>query len=53
MEPRDLMNLIIYVIVAIGSVWAVIRLYQDLTRPLPEDSSSNTDKNIHADTDKN
>ena len=42
MEPRDIVDTIIIVVVIIGSIWAVIRFYQDVTRP-PEDDLSPSD----------
>ncbi len=38
MEPRDIMDILILVIIAIGSVWAGLRLYSDFTRPLPDET---------------
>ncbi|MBI5930423.1 MAG: hypothetical protein HY862_14020 [Chloroflexi bacterium] len=37
MLTRDTFDYLIYAVIAIGSILAVGRLYQDLTRPLPED----------------
>lgn len=47
MEPRDIMDLIILAIIAIGLIWAVIRFYQDMTRPLPDKTSDNTAATEH------
>lgn len=38
MSTRDIFDYIIYGVIAVGSILAVRRLYQDLTRPLPEDN---------------
>ncbi len=38
MSTRDIFDYIIYAVIAIGSILAVRRLYQDLTRPLPDDN---------------
>ncbi len=34
MEPRDIVDIIIIVIVVIGLIWAGLRFRQDMTRPL-------------------
>jgi hypothetical protein len=39
MLTRDTFDYLIYAVIAIGSILAVRRLYQDLTRPLPEDDT--------------
>lgn len=36
MLTRDTFDYLIYAVIALGSILAVRRLYQDLTRPLPE-----------------
>ena len=41
MEPRDIVDMLIYIIVAVGLVWAAIRLYQDYSlrnETLPSES---------------
>jgi hypothetical protein len=36
MSPETF-DFLVYASIAVGLVWAAIRLYQDLTRPLPEE----------------
>lgn len=48
MSTRDIFDYIIYGVIAVGSILAVRRLYQDLTRPLPEENwhtTQSTDQN--------
>lgn len=33
----DIFNQLIFLVVGIGSIWAVIRLYRDFTRPITDD----------------
>ncbi len=33
----EFFNAVIVVVIIIGSIWAGIRLYQDFTRPLPDE----------------
>lgn len=44
MEPRDMVDILIFIIIGIGLVWAGFRLYTDFTRPLP-DENTDTDTN--------
>lgn len=44
MSTRDIFDYIIYGVIAIGSILAVRRLYQDLTRPLPEEDWQATEQ---------
>lgn len=37
MEPRDILDIVIYVIIVIGLIWAGRRFYMDMKRPLPPD----------------
>jgi hypothetical protein len=37
MQGRDVMDILIFIVVGVGLVWAVLRLRQDLRRPLTED----------------
>lgn len=39
MEPRDLVDILIFIIIGIGLIWAGIRLRSDLTRPLPDETT--------------
>lgn len=43
MDSRTAFDLLIYGVIGVGLIFAVIRLYQDFTRPLPEE-----DKQDHA-----
>ena len=42
MEPRDIMDMIILAVIAVGLVWAAVRFFQDMTRPLPDEASDNS-----------
>ncbi len=33
----EFFNVVIAIVILIGSIWAAIRLYQDFTRPLPDE----------------
>lgn len=37
MEPRDIVDIIIIIIIVIGLIWAALRFRQDMTRPLEND----------------
>lgn len=39
MEPRDMMDILILILISIGLIWAAIRLYTDFTRPLPDETN--------------
>lgn len=46
MEARDIVDIVIFIIIAIGLVWAGIRLWSDFTRPLSDENlETNVDTN--------
>jgi hypothetical protein len=46
MISPEVIDVFIYVVIAIGLVWAGIRLYQDLSRPLPDESNELSEKEL-------
>lgn len=52
MLSSETIDTVIYIIIGIGLVWAVIRIYQDLTRPLPDVLEPYEDDALEDDTDQ-
>ena len=42
---RDVFDTLILVIIVVGGALAVVRLYNDLTRPLPDESNTRIERN--------
>lgn len=40
MDSRTVFDLLVYAVIVVGLILAAIRLYQDLTRPLPPEEDS-------------
>ncbi len=39
MDSRQVFDLLIYIVIGVGLILAAIRLYQDFTRPLPDEDA--------------